>query len=717
MAKTADQKSSRDAKLRSPELFVNRELSWLDFNSRVLHEGARKDVPPLERLKFLAIVSSNLDEFFMVRVAGLVQARDAGSRKKDASGMTPTQQLKAIRRRVLEMYRDHAAALDEVINTLSDRGVRFLKREQWDDNQRKYLHDYFHREVYPVITPLAIEKMYPKPLLSGFRLNVAFAIEPGEGQHNAAHIVVVPLPRSLPRFITIPAEKGLHLAFLEDVLIEQAAEIFKGFRIRATAIFRITRDSDITVDDDETGDLLESMKQVISQRKRHQVVRLEISSAPDEAINRELMTTFEVGTERIYEIDGVMDAHGLMDITTRPGLDHLKYEDWPPQEPQDMPGRDEPFDVLSERDVMLFLPYEKFDPIIRLLRKAADDPQTLAIKMTLYRTTGDSPIVAALMRAADNQKQVTVLVELKARFDEARNVEWARALEDAGCDVIYGVAGLKTHAKCLLIIRREKFGIRRYLQLSTGNYNEKTARLYSDVAIMTTDGEMVADVANFFNLLTGYSQPVEWNKICIAPVGLKQQFIDLIDREIQSSTREQPGLIMAKVNSLECPDICRALYRASRAGVKVMLNVRGICCLRASVKGVSENIEVRSIIDRYLEHARIFYFRNAGRQEVYLSSADWMVRNLEKRLEILFPVTAKDHENRLIDALNTYFADNVKSHRMLPDGNWAPLKTPKNKVRAQEALYNEAVEAVRESMHTRLRFHPQRKRREDKAAE
>ncbi len=713
MAEKRSKKSGDAENLHSPELYVNRELSWLEFNHRVLHEGTRADVPPLERLKFLAITGSNLDEFFMVRVAGLVQARQSGLRRKDTSGMTPAAQLKAIRSRVLQMYADHAVALADVVEILSAEGVHLLRRNRWDENQREYLRDYFHREVLPVITPLAVEQMHPKPLLSGLRLNLAAAIEP-EREDDQPQTAIVSLPRPLPRFITIPAEKDLHLAFLEDVLAENAAAIFGGRRVLATSLFRITRDSDLTVDEDEAGDLLESMEEVISQRKRRGVVRLEISASPDKTIKRSLINMFEVGNDRIYEISGMLGARDLMDITTRPGLDRLKYEDWPPQQPLDMLEEDDPFEVMAERDVMLYLPYEKFDPVIRLLQQAADDPQTLAIKMTLYRTTGDSPIIEALMRAADSGKQVTVLVELKARFDEARNVEWARALEDVGCDVIYGVAGLKTHAKCLLIIRRQKHGIRRYLQLSTGNYNEKTARLYSDIAIMTTDRETATDVANFFNLLTGYSQPVDGNKIHIAPMGLKQRFIDLIEREIQSSTREQPGLIMAKVNSLECPDICRALYRAGRAGVKVMLNVRGICCLRPGVEGVSDNIEVRSIIDRYLEHARMYYFRNAGREEVYLSSADWMIRNLQKRLEILFPVLSQEHKNRLIGALKTYFADNVKAHRMLPDGGWQPLTPGKKRIRAQEELYKDAVEVIQASMHARLRFHPQRKRRGDK---
>jgi polyphosphate kinase len=397
-----------------------------------------------------------------------------------------------------------------------------------------------------------------------------------------------------------------------------------------------------------------------------------------------------------------------MELANRRGFDNLKIDDWPPQVPRDLIGAEDLWQAVQDHDVLLYHPYESFDPVVKLVEQAADDPQTLAIKQTLYRTSGDSPIIRALARAAQNGKEVIALVELKARFDEWRNVNWARRLEDAGVHVIYGIAGFKTHAKALLIVRRESQHIRRYVHLATGNYNDRTARLYSDIGLLTCDRELVSDVAAFFNLLTGYSETIGWAKLAVAPIGLRQKFIDLIDREIQASTSDRPGLIMAKTNSLQDPEICRALYRASQAGVKVLLNVRGICCLRPGLPGKSENIEVRSIVDRFLEHARVFYFHNGGHEEVYLSSADWMQRNLSKRLELLFPVIDPGHRRRLIDALETYFADNVKAWRLLSDGTYERVgrKKKEPRVRSQQIFYRAAVAAVRDAAHAEPRFRP-----------
>ena len=395
-----------------------------------------------------------------------------------------------------------------------------------------------------------------------------------------------------------------------------------------------------------------------------------------------------------------------MEIANRRGFDDLKVEDWPPQPPRDLIGSEDLWESVQNHDVLLMHPYESFDTVVKLVEQAADDPQVLAIKQTLYRTSGDSPIVRALARAAKNGKEVTALVELKARFDEWRNVNWARRLEDAGVHVIYGIAGLKTHAKALLIVRRQEQRIRRYVHLATGNYNDRTARMYSDIGLLTCDREIVADVAAFFNLLTGCSEAVGWTKLAVAPIGLRQKFVDLIDREIQASSPDRPGLIMAKTNSLEDAEICRALYRASQAGVKVLLNVRGICCLRPGVAGVSENIEVHSIIDRFLEHARVFYFRNGGHEEVYLSSADWMQRNLSKRLELLFPVVDPKHRRRLIEALEIYFADNVKAWRLLSGGAYERIRRKGAKVRAQQILYKESVDMARNAAHAMPQFRP-----------
>ena len=448
------------------------------------------------------------------------------------------------------------------------------------------------------------------------------------------------------------------------------------------------------------------MEKAVLNRRGRSAVRLEISTKPDPRLKKWLIHYLQLRTAEVYEIDGMIDATALMEIAGRGGMENIKNPDWPPQQPQDLIGTDDLWRSIRDHDILLFHPYESFEPLIQIMEQAAEDIHVLAIKQTLYRTSGDSPIIRALEQAAQNGKQVTVLVELKARFDEARNVNWARRLEDAGCLVIYGIAGYKTHSKALLIIRREDTRLRRYVHLATGNYNDKTARLYSDIGLMTCDGNIATDVSAFFNLLTGYSEVVGWSELSIAPTEMRRRFLDLIEREIQVSTPDQPGLIMAKVNSLQDKEICRALYRASQAGVKIKLNVRGICCLRPGLKKISKRIEVRSIVDRFLEHARIFYFQNGGHEEIYLSSADWMTRNLDQRLEILFPVKDATLRRRLVGIMETFFADNVKSHLMLPDGTYERVERDGKPVRAQEKFYRDAVEAAGTAQKTAVRFQP-----------
>jgi polyphosphate kinase len=697
--------------LADPALYINRELSWLAFNRRVLREGQNPDVPLMERLKFLAIVSSNLDEFYMIRVAGLKQARAAGVRKRDVAGLTPAQQLAQIAQATRTLVGDQDQAINDVLARLEDHQVHLLNSDQWSEEQRHFLAEYFRRDVLPTLTPIAMGELNPPPLLPGLRLHLAVLLKRQTPEDEHDRLAVVPIPQILPRFITIPAEEGLHLARLEDVVAQNVHTLFSGIDIVAKVVFRITRDNDVEVDEDETGDLLANIERAIRQRTRRRVIRLELSAHPDRRLRRRLMDLFGLTKADVFEIDSLLDAKALLDVAGRAVSDELTYDDWPAQPVRDLLDSDDLYASLRDHDVLLFHPYESFQPVIDLVSQAADDPNVLAIKQTLYRTTGDSPIVQSLMRAARNGKQVTVLVELKARFDEARNVGWARALEDAGADVIYGVAGLKTHAKMLLIIRREQYGIRRYLHLSTGNYNDKTVKLYSDIGLMTTDRELAGDAAAFFNLLTGYSQQVGWSKMAIAPTGLRARLLELIDREIQSSTKAQPGLIMAKMNSLQCPDMCRALYRASQAGVRVRLNVRGICCLRPGVKGISENIEVISILDRFLEHARIYYFRNTGHEEVYLSSADWMVRNLDKRLETLFPVNGAAQKRRVIQILQTFFDDTVKATRLREDGQWVPRTSDGEPLRAQEAFYRQVCEDGNAARQRQLQFQPLRKSR------
>jgi polyphosphate kinase len=506
--------------------------------------------------------------------------------------------------------------------------------------------------------------------------------------------------------VAIPADKYVCLARVEDVIAANLPALFANRDIQATAAFRITRDADVELDDDEVADLLHAMEEVVLARRRRTPVRLTLSANPAPRIKAWLTDWLRLRDEDVYEIDGPHEAAALMEIVGRQGFDHLRIDDWPPQVPRDLLDADDLWEAIQSHDVLLFHPYESFDPVVKLVEQAADDPAVLAVKQTLYRTSGDSPIIRALARAAQNGKEVTALVELKARFDEWRNVNWARRLEDAGVHVIYGIAGFKTHAKALLIVRRESQRIHRYVHLATGNYNDRTARLYSDIGLLTADREVASDVAAFFNLLTGRSEAFGWSKLAVAPIGLRQKFIDLIDREIQVSTPDRSGLIMAKTNSLQDPEICRALYRASQAGVQVLLNVRGICCLRPGVDGVSDHIEVRSIVDRFLEHARVFYFRNGGHEEVYLSSADWMQRNLSKRLELLFPVIDPNHRRRLIDILETFFADNTKAWRLLSDGNYERVRRKGSKCRAQQRFYKDAVDVAHKAAQAIPQFRP-----------
>lgn len=722
--------------LESPDLYFNRELSWLEFNHRVLEEGLCEELPPLERLKFLAIVSSNLDEFFQVRVAGLMQQRAARLRRRDLAGMTPGEQLAAIARRAHRMAAEHAEGVRAVLADLSQRSLTVVETQDWSVEQAEFLRTHFAEQVLPVLTPLALGELEPGPLLPGLQWHVAGLLAPGRADRPEESIGVVPVPSRFPRFVTLPsvgqnhappderAERRLQLARLEDVIAENLGVVFPGCEVLATAVFRVTRDGDVTVPsgghagsptewaDDDAGDLLQSVEQAVLARRRRAAVRLEISAGPDRRIKRWLTGWLGLRGEEVYEIEGMLDAAAMMELVDRPGFEALRIADWPPQPPRDLIGSDDLWAALQDHDVLLFHPYESFEPVVQLLQQAAEDPHVLAVKQTLYRTSGDSPIIRALGQAGENGKEVTVLVELTARFDEARNVTWARRLEDAGCHVIYGIAGLKTHAKALLIVRRESGRIRRYVHLATGNYNDKTARLYSDVGLLTCDRDLAADVAAFFNLLTGFSEAVGWAKLCLAPTGLRQRLLGLIQRETQVSSPDQPGLIRAKLNSLEDPEICRALYRASQAGVKVMLNVRGICCLRPAVEGVSENIEVCSIVDRFLEHSRIFHFRNGGHDEVYLSSADWMRRNLTRRLETLFPISDAALRRRLIDVLDTFFADNVKVRRLLPDGTYHRPVRKGRRVRAQEKLHQDAVDAVRLSDQACVEFRPLRRPKE-----
>ena len=693
-------------KFNLPELFFNRELSWLEFNNRVLQEGLDESLPLLERLKFLSIVSSNLDEFFMVRVAGLTQQKAADINRRDKSGLTPSQQLKEISKRVHKMMETHTDAVRDILEKLKEQGIDLIQRSKWTVEQRHFLKEYFINKIMPVLTPLSMQDLQPYPLLHGRQIIVAVAVQSEVSGTPTKKMVLIPVPGILDRFINISAEPSLNIATIEDVIADNINLLFENEALIDTAYFRITRDADVQVQEDEASDLLNMIEEAVLERKRRGAVRLSISTNPDPFIKDWLVEWLKIESDSIYEINGILDGSSLMQIAGMPGFEKLKIPDWPPQTPFDLLDSQDIWQTLANQDVMLFHPYESFEPVVNLLTEAANDPNVLAIKQTLYRTSSDSAIIQALKTASENGKEVTVLVELKARFDEARNINWARQLEDAGCHVIYGVSGLKTHAKAMLIIRRDSDRIRRYAHLATGNYNEKTARLYSDIGFLTSDVELTADVAAFFNLLTGSSEMVGWSKLAIAPTILRKKIEELIEREIAASTQDKPGLIMAKLNSLEDKKICQALYRASEAGVKIMLNVRGICCLRPGMKNTSENIEVVSIVDRFLEHARIFYFSNGGHEEIYLSSADWMGRNLDKRLELLFPVSQAKTLKRLKSILKTFFSDDTNSWQMLPDGSYKRKSGNGKKNRAQEIFYKEAVKAAELNRKTKMKFVP-----------
>jgi polyphosphate kinase len=688
--------------LEQAELYINRELSWLAFNRRVLEQGLRASLPLLERLKFLAIFSTNLDEFYMIRVAGLMQQTAAGVRKKEPSGLTPRQQLDAVAQAAQELMLQHTQAANSLLDELRQHGLNVIRRNEWSKEHREYLRDFFENEMLPVLTPLAVQELDPCPLLPGLQMHVALTVQ-GQEQKR---LLVIPIPGMFVRFMTVPSREGTYLVAIEDIVADNAARLCPEAVIESVDIFRLTRDADVSIQEDEADDLLSTVEGAVQDRRRRSVVRVEVNAGPSAALLEWLKTTYALHEQDVFIVDGYLNGGSFWEIAGRSGYERLRLGDWTPQTPQDLLGFDSIWEAVSDHDVLLFHPYESFEPVVRLLEEASEDANVLAIKQTLYRTSGDSPVIDALELAAQNGKEVTVLVELKARFDEVRNIKWARRLEDAGCHVIYGITGLKTHAKALLIVRRENGRIRRYVHLATGNYNDKTARVYSDLGLLTCDNRLATDVAAFFNLLTGFSESTAMEKLTIAPLSLRRKLIELIDREIAASSPDRPGLIIAKTNSLEDKDICKALYRASMAGVKVRLNVRGICCLRPEVKGISEKIEVVSILDRFLEHSRIYYFSNGGHSEIYLSSADLMGRNLDKRFETLFPIVDTRLKKRLSDILNTYFEDTLQSWRLRSDGHYEASKPARKPVSAQATFYEQAVLAQKKNRMTSARFQP-----------
>ncbi|HUI08314.1 MAG TPA: polyphosphate kinase 1 [Verrucomicrobiae bacterium] len=698
---------------RGGDLFLNRELSWLEFNRRVLEEAMDQTVPLLERLKFLSITSSNLDEFFMVRVGGLQQLLDEGKNRFDPAGMTTRQQLAEISARTHQLVADQCACfLQDIEPKLAAAGIRRLAPEQIGPEHAEYLERLFDRELYPVVTPRAVRSPADFPLLTGLGLELLVRLKPASASLRKPRFAVVTLPKRLSRFITVPVRQdGYDYILLEDVVNMFRERLFPGEAITECLPFRITRNADLMVREDLAGDLLAQMRGVLDARKRSGCVRLEVSERASKTALSFLRSALRVDAAQIYPIGGPLDLTSYREPAALAGFEELKYEPWAPQPSPQIAPNESMFEVLGRRDVLLVHPYESFDPVLHLLDQAADDPDVLAIKQILYRTSSNSPVVAALARAAGKGKHVTAVVELKARFDEARNIDWARALEQSGVQVIYGLRGLKVHAKICIIVRREPAGVRRYVHFGTGNYNEVTARLYSDVSFMTSNEDFGADATQFFNTITAYSQPIRYRKIEAAPTGLRAQLLSLIDSETQRSKQGQQGHIVAKLNSLVDAEIIRALYRASQQGVQIQLNVRGICCLRPGVPRLSQNIEVISIVDRFLEHSRILYFHHGGEPLVFLSSADWMPRNLDRRVELLVPVEDVALQARLISVLKLTFQDNVKARRLLPDGRYERLSRggALKAVRTQQLFYEQAREAARQAQQDRYRtFIPER---------
>jgi polyphosphate kinase len=680
--------------------YLDRYLTWLAFNGRVLEEAQDAQSPILERARFLGIFASNLDEFFMIRVAFLRDRLRAGGEHRTAAGLTPAEQLAAVQARARDLVGAAYALWDrEMAPGLRDAGIRFVTEAELEPGERSFVDRLFAREIMPVLSPAAIAPELPFPRLLHFALYLAVRLA-REGEEE--RLAVVQLPRSGTRWIQVSggaradgsAAGGQRFILIEEAARAHLGDLFAGYEVREAAAFRVTRDADFATDDYEEESLVDAVRQVLRHRMRGDPVRLEIArDASDELVAR-LAAALELDDQEVYRVSGPLDLHFLIDFARLPSLSAPRAVPWPPQPAPGIPPLDGIWDAIQERDILLVHPYESFEPVLRLLVLAAEDPDVLAIKQVLYRTSSTSEVVNALERAAENGKQVTVLVELQARFDEERNVNWARRLEDAGAQVLYGLAGLKTHAKALLIVRRGPGGIERYAHVGTGNYNERTATEYSDVGLLSADEDLCADLTGFFNVVTGYSEPLPWRRIEMAPLGLRSRLLALIRREIAKTTAEEPGQIRVKMNALLDIPLIEALYEASSAGVRIDLNVRGSCLLRPGVKGLSENIHVVSLVDRFLEHARIFEFRNGGDVETFIASADWMPRNLDRRVELMAPVADPEHRARLGRILDTIFADNVKARELKADGAYAKRDGRKKPTRAQEIFWEEARAAA-----------------------
>jgi len=674
--------------LSDPSLYINRELSWLEFNQRVLEEAQDPSNPLLERLKFLCIVASNLDEFFEVRVAGLKQQRESNVSEGGPDGMSPGEQLAAISARVRKMVDDkYRIWSKELVPNLEQNNILFLDYNELTKEEKQYYTKYFEKSVYPVLTPLAVDPFHPFPHLLNKSLNVAVELE---GNDLSTNLGVVQVPRILPRLLPYRAgEKGMYrYIFIGNLIQAHVGSLFHGVKVKGAYQFRVTRNSDLYLDEEETDNLLKTIEHELRNRSRGNAVRLEVQQDCPRHIADQLLQTFNLTGDDLYQVDGPINFLRLMSVTSEVHRPDLKFRLFVPAVVSTSANQEDIFSQIRHRPILLHHPYESFQTVIDFIEQAAEDPNVLAIKHTLYRTSGDSQIVASLAEAAQSGKQVTVVIELKARFDEAANINWAKTLQEAGAHVVYGIVGLKTHAKLALVVRREEDGIRRYLHLGTGNYNQSTAKLYEDFGLLTCDTDITNDSAELFNWLTGVSVFPGLKKIKAAPKALHTFVLEMIDREIDHAKSGKPAAIFGKVNALVDEEVIRALYRASQAGVKINLLVRGVCCLRSKVPGVSDNVTVRSIVGRFLEHSRIYRFANAGNPEVYLASADWMARNFFRRVETCFPVEHAELRAQIDQILDIYWRDNVKAREQGPEPTYVRRALEGERVDAQ-ALFRE----------------------------
>ena len=685
--------------------YFNRELSWLEFNQRVLDEAFNENLPLLERLKFLAISGGNLDEFFMVRVGSLQILSRENSSITDPVGMNADDQLSAIGNRTRRMIDDQYKCLSQLLDQLCQVGIVRQTPENLPADLLDGLESRFREEFLPSLTPVAVRADASFPLIKSDRIHLLCQLEnhpdktlfsnetKDETDADEARFVLIPIPEIFDRIVSLPGE-GFHFLLLEDLIQNRISLLFPNQEVLNVTPFRIARNADMALHEEDISDLLSGMEQILDARTTSNCVRLELSQNVDSNSRAFLQKALEVDDENVFVIDGPMQLKSWMSVAFVRGFEEHKVEPWPPQHSPSFDRSISVFDNIKRGDLLIYHPYHSFDPVVRFIDEAADDPQVLAIKQTLYRASEDSEIVQALIRAAENGKNVTVIVEIKARFDEKNNIVWARHLEQAGAAVIYGVKGLKTHAKISMVTRREEQGIMRYTHLSTGNYNEKTAKIYTDFSLFTSDTDIGADASDFFNAVTGYSQPGRFREISVAPIGLRERIVDLIDFEIAEAKQGNPAFVRAKINSLVDVKMINKLYEASQAGVKVELNVRGICCLRPGVPGLSENIRVVSIVDRLLEHARVVHFFHGGEERAFISSADWMGRNLSRRIELLTPIKDPHCLKSVIEKLDSNLNDNVKARVLMSDGTYQPVETDQSPYRSQLELYNAAIKEV-----------------------